>query len=342
MRYKPLIDFYLHKIQVMRSFCCTFLFLFTTLFLHAKPASFLLPAGVIPIKILSSGKRIFLVSQDRIFEFKGKKLQPVLELPDLITDAVLQKKNLVIATKSGLTIVETESFTVLPNSFPKEAVNGLSVDAYDRLWVATPFKGCFVQAGDGPFEQKLNTPNIYTIRSSPDSNTWVGTNVGLYKMSGKDFHLTRYAEEGYSGYELPDNYVEKIFVDERSNVWVVMPDHLSFKKNDHFTGEIPSYNYIGQKNNDIQTIISLDKGSYLFITEQGSILLPSSSLKEEHHHHNEVFSESNTAAYQMSNVQLKSPEKLRQEKISFAQRCGNDVYFITAAGAWRTGIKAIR
>src|SRR5690606_36803796 len=95
---------------------------------------------------------------------------------------------------------------------------------------------------------------ILTLAATQDSNVWIGTNVGLYKMSLKDYSTIRYAEEGYSGYELPDNIIEQLYEDPFSNIWVVMPDNISFKRGNNYTGENPTYNFIGVKNNKIYSI----------------------------------------------------------------------------------------
>jgi hypothetical protein len=301
--------------------------------------SFTLVSPDATIKILKAGKRTLLINEHNIYTIQKNGLARLLALGTAITDATIHENDLIIATNTGLKVYDVTDFKEKKNSFPKEKISAIGVDVLNRLWIATTTKGCYMQTADNDFELKLNIAGMYALKCSADSNIWIGTNIGMYRIAAKNFETTRYAEEGYSGYELPDNIVEQIFTDQASNVWVVMPDNVSFKRNNDYTGEIPSYDFVGVKNNEVRTIVALSKSSYIFITAKGCYLLPSSSLKEEHHHNNEIFAENNTHAFELNNKQLKCPQNLETEPIIFAEKVAQLIYFITAKGGWSVSEK---
>lgn len=305
----------------------------------ARAGSFSLPANEKPVTILSLPKSELLVTEQHVYLIGSKGLSLVLSPGSTIKDAVLSHNQLVLATDGGLKIYDSKHFTAIPNRFPQGRVLSVATDRQDRLWIATPINGCFLQNTKDSFTLVMNIPGVYTLRATPDSNIWVGTNVGMYRINSNTMSVTRYAEEGYSGYELPDNLVEHIFTDELSNIWVIMPEHVSFKRSDNYTGEIPSYDFVGAKNNNIHHIAPFSKGSYFFVTQQGCLLLPSSSLREEHRHNDEVFAADNTHAYALSNQQLGSPAALANEQVLYATQKGKKLYLVTAKGGWTCAIK---
>lgn len=290
----------------------------------------------VPVKVLPAGKQTLLVYENNVSILNKQEVRTVINSAGSISDAVYTGTELWLATRDGVKVFGTKDYTLKQEYFKGKRISALGRDVYSRMWIATGLEGVYMQNEQGGFDARLNTNGAYTLLCTADSNIWVGTNVGMYRLAAKDFAVTRYAEEGYSGYELPDNIVEHLYKDEQSNIWVVMPDNISFKSSTHYQGEIPSYTYIGDKHNDIKTIVSLQKMSYLFVTEKGIFLLPSSALKEEHAHQtSEVFTGHETQAYNITGAQLGTPETLKGQPVLYAGKAKDEIYFITATGGWK-------
>ncbi|RYZ41160.1 MAG: hypothetical protein EOP49_29075, partial [Sphingobacteriales bacterium] len=220
--------------------------------LYARDFFFRAPEGT-PVKVLNAGKQTLLVNNGSVSIFEKHDLRTLIDSVGNITDALIDGKDLWLATNTGVKVYNTADYKLKQTYFPGKRISALGQDVYKRMWVATNLEGVYMQTKDS-FETKLAINGAYSLMCTADSNVFIGTNVGLYRLAAKDFTVTRYAEEGYSGYELPDNIVEHLYKDEQSNVWVIMPDNISFKSSTHYQGEIPSYSYIGDKHNEIKTI----------------------------------------------------------------------------------------
>ena len=289
-----------------------------------------------PVKLMPYNKQTIMVGNRNIALIGNKnKVTTIIEQTASIADAAIKGDELWLGTDKGIKIYSLEDFKLKQTYFSSERICGVATDAFNRMWVATTLKGVYMMGGDS-FTNKLNIPGVYSLLCTADSNIWIGTNVGLYRIAGSNFKMTRYAEEGYSGYELPDNLVEKLYKDGQSNVWVIMPDHISFKRNAQYQGEIPSYAYIGDKQNEIRTIVPVKGASYIFVTKKGLYFLPSSSIREAHHSHvNEVFTTENIQAFALELKQLNAPEKLLQAPVTYAENVDGEIYFITTEGGWK-------
>lgn len=307
----------------------------------AGESIFTLPEGR-TLKLLPTGKEVLFVQENRISILEGKTLRPLISDVGTINDAVVKGNELWIATQDGLKIADKSSGQVKRIAFNHKRISALDKDVYGRIWIATTLEGVYMQSGDS-FTLKLNTNGAHALVCTEDSAIWVGTSVGLYRLAAANFALTRYAEEGYSGYELPDNIVERLFKDERSNIWVLMPDNISFKSSTHYNGEIPSYTYVGDKYNEIHTIVPLAGNSFLFTTAKGLFFLPSNALKEEHQHDGqmEVHNNAGVQAYVLTAEQLYRPGSLQKEPVLFAGKVNKDIYFLTAKGGWKVAEKKL-
>jgi hypothetical protein len=316
-------------------------FLFSGLAVCAKDKTFSVPEGQKPVHILDDQKQVLLVT-DKTVSVIGKTPATVITGAGQINDALVSGAELWLATNDGLKVFGGKDFKAGKQYFSGKVINAIGKDVYNRVWVATAQDGVYLQVARDSFEQKLNISTVYSLVCTPDSNVWIGTNIGMYHVSATDFNMQRYAEEGYSGHELPDNIVERLYKDEGSNVWVLMPDNISFKSSSNYAGEIPSFGFVGEQRNSIAAIVPLQQKSYLFITGKGVVLLPSSSLKEESHQHNsEIFAAHDTKAFALTGTQLGSPEPLKNSPVVFAEKSGGDVYFLTAAGGWKVKEKQL-
>lgn len=302
---------------------------------QAKGNAFSVAKGK-PVKVIQTGKQTFLVNENGVSWLQKETPGLVIKPEGGITDAFVLKDELWLATSMGVKVYNIKDFKETKHYFTGKRISAMSNDPTGKVWVATHLDGVYSQLSADSFEQKLNVVGTYALRCTADSNVWIGTNVGMYRINTNDLKITRYAEEGYSGYELPDNIVERLYDDEQSNIWVLMPDNISFKSGEHYQGEIPSYAYVGDRNNEIKTIVSLKKTSYLFVTQKGVYLLPSATLKEEHEHGtSEIFSTHQTQAFSLKGTQIGAPDNLLSEEVIFAEKAGGEIYFITAKGGWK-------
>lgn len=319
----------------MKYFICVVVSCFFGVNAGAREAIFSMIPGNTPVKIMSFNKQTLLVGSKTVELIRKDRPLTIIEPAATISDATIDGNDLWLGTDKGVKVYDLNDYKLKQTYFPSTRISAVAIDAFKRIWVAASLKGVYLKDNDS-FINKVSIAGIYSLVCTADSNIWVGTNVGLYRIAGNDFKTTRYAEEGYSGYELPDNIVERLYKDEHSNIWVVMPDNISFKSNARYQGEIPSYAYVGDKHNTVRTIVPVAGSSYIFVTEKGLFFLPSSSIKEDHHAKGgEVFTAENAQAFVLDLKQLNVPAKLSEYPVTYAEKVGDELYFITAAGGWR-------
>jgi len=297
-----------------------------------------------PVSLLKLGKSTYYISSSGIALVEKQKSVTLKRFASPVRAAAVLDKKIYIGTDSGLFIFNPQNKELLEDDFfRKQKISSLTIDAGNSLWVGAMYSGCFLKHKNNDYEQKLNIPGILSLCATPDSNVWIGTNVGLYKMSIKDYAITRYAEEGYSGYELPDNIIEQLYQDRFSNIWVVMPDNISFKRGNSYTGENPTYDFIGVKNNKIFSITDVSDRSYLFITENGTYFLPYAD-EDAHHHHGgstEIYGVNSTTAYTVDFSKLNFPPAMLGQKIYFSGKIDKQIYLFTKTSVYRISEKKL-
>jgi ligand-binding sensor domain-containing protein len=284
-----------------------------------------------PIKILTWKQLKVIVYPNQIRFYNKKNLvEKTYSTPYTLYDAAILQNGIWLATAQGLRKYEIDTWQEKKHYFQDQKIVALDKDVQDKLWVATSLQGVYQQNEKDSFEQRLNVMATYTLTCTADSNTYIGTNIGLYKLHQINKTLTRYAEEGHSGHELPDNIVEKLYKDATSNIWVLMPDNISFKSSQTYTGEIPSYAYIGDKKNTITNIVDLGPTAYLIVTKKGLVILPNHVMHHNHQHGtSEIFQESNIEAYAANPSLWKIKAELEQDPIVYAEKTGNHITFVT-------------
>lgn len=286
--------------------------------------------------ILFNGKKTYVVSDGQLYEgAKKNTLKSILNFGQQINASLINGNELWIATDKGLKIYNLENQELLRSTFQDTAVVGLALDAESKVWAATKFKGVYREKNSGKFEVKLDVMSNNCIIATPDKNVYIGTNLGLYQIALKEGgQIIRYAEEAHSGHGLPDNLVEKLYTDNASNLWVMMPDNVSFIKSDNYGGEIPAFAFVGEKDNRIYKVVDLNNENYLFITSNGLLLLPSSSLRD-HNHEAEVFSGQDSNAILLNEKAISKPDNLGDTPVLYAEKNKNNIYFYTANGMWK-------
>lgn len=289
------------------------------------------------LKILPGSKNSFLVSENDLELIEKNKTTQKLSFSFKCNDAVLFQNNILLATDTGIKMVNTASYTLqdmLPEKISKK-VTHITVDALGNIWFAKEFEGCFMIEKEN-IVTKVTAPVIYSLASTPDSNIWVGTNIGLYKVDMKNDAVQRFAEEALEGYDLPDNLIEQLYADDKSNVWVLMPDHIAFIPGKNFEGELPVYNHVGTKNNSIFSICALPNSprAYLFATDEGIIYTP--DLKaDEYNHSGEIHQQIDETAFLVTSNLIDKPAEFKDEKVKLIKSEGKYTWFVTERGLWK-------
>lgn len=293
---------------------------------------------------LFNEKKAYLLNKNQLFKITSKNETILLKEFDFdIYDAIINNNKLWVATPKGLHIFELPNLTLTKTVLDNEKVIGLTQDANGKVWAASFFKRLYKQDEKQPykFDNVLNVNINYDIKATNDNTIYVGTNLGLYKINANNGKFTRYAEEAHSGHGLPDNIVEKLFVDNNSNVWVMMPDHIIYIKGSNSNGEFPTFSYVGNKRNKVTQIFGLNNDSYIMLTKMGALSLTSNSIKGHEAHDTEIFNAHKTPAKLVTNKTLKAPHKLEDEKILLVTRNKKSLYFLTKKGIWKTKEKSI-
>ncbi len=296
------------------------------------------------VQVVPYEKGHLFITPTEVFS-QGLRKPVHFSVPATATAARVQNGQVWVATASGLyrfdPSIPEKTFPVL---FSGQPISALALDSSNHLWAGVTYQGAYRQETDDSFALKLQIPAISSVvAAAGDTNVWVGTNVGLYRMGIHHFTTTRYAEEGYSGYELPDNIVEKLFQDAAGNVWVLMPDHLSFKKSSRATGELPTFAFLGDRTNDIYAIQGVGSDWYLFCTRKGLSFMPAHPLEDDHvHPTTEVYSSEGLEARALTNQQLNVPESWQSEPVTQVFKSGRTYWFITPKGGWSVPEKKLR
>lgn len=286
------------------------------------------------------GKRTLVTTGNTLLEAGKKSFSTLKEFDREVKASLLDGKEIWVGSDKGIDVYELASMERLRTIFRDTAIADIERDANGKIWVATTFKGVYKQSGKG-FEPKLSVMANYCLAPTPDGNMYVGTNIGLYQIPLKENAKTiRYAEEAHSGHGLPDNIVEHLYADQASNLWIMMPDNVSFKKSDNSFGEIPTFAFVGNKENRISTIVGLSGDNFLFVTTDGVLLLPSASL-QPHGHGDEVFSGHDSHALLLDAEMLDTPKHLSRLPVRYAEKHDGKIYFYTTAGVWKMKEKDI-
>jgi ligand-binding sensor domain-containing protein len=135
--------------------------------------------------------------------------------------------------------------------------------------------GAFKLADD-QFEKVLGAFPVNAGAVTQDSSVWIGTNTGLHQL--KDKQWVRYNEEGVTNFEIPDNIVERLLVDNLNNLWVILSEGITvFEAKQHSSssnGHIPSLKFIGKPQNSVYSVIYVNQQGYVFATGMGLLFLP--------------------------------------------------------------------
>jgi hypothetical protein len=306
--------------------------------------SFLFEKKERPVALIEQKNQKWIVTESSIYAIQQKDAFKSISLPSVAHSAVLLDDKIYLGTDNGLKFFQLGSKKLedypIPNMKGNLQINKLVVDEKGSLWVGTEFNGAFELKKDGTLAQRSQISPVYTIVSTP-GKVWVGTNLGLYLLELATDKWTRYAEEGYSGFELPDNYVEKLFPDKLGNLWVVMPNNLVFLTTSQEGSHFPTFDYVGSRENELYSICNLPNQSYLIASKEGIIALAAKIEAHEHEAQEEIYTRPKTKGYQVSTDLLGAPFALQQEKVLLFLEKDKLVWFLTDKGAWSIKTKTL-
>lgn len=293
-------------------------------------------------KLLVIDKKEFFITSTTIYTVNKKDIQQKILLLSDCYDACVYKNAILLATKDGLKIFNTKENTIKDVASVTDKTEHVAVDKENNIWFTKEFGGGYKIQNDSVL-RIIDAPAIYSLATTQDSNVWIGTNIGLYKISLAKNKIDRFVEEGIEGFELPDNLVEKIYADDASNIWAVMPDDISFISGAGNDDEIPDYRYVGSKQNKVLDICKTPLGSrsYLFATKEG-VIYTADVKGDQLNHTGEIHQQFHEPAMFLNGALLEKPDALKDAVVNQIQIAGKEIIFITDKGLWRLKLNNLK
>ncbi len=295
------------------------------------------------IKILSTSNKRFIVTPEYIFEIKNDKIKKTIHLSFVCNDATILNGYIAIATDSGIIMysISLDNFKPYLREYWNKKIDYITTDAHNQLWFSSMYEGAFLINHDSIINLKIQAPVTYCIASTPDSNIWVGTNIGLYKILSKTLQSERYAEEGIEGYSIPDNIVEKLYADDDSNVWAQLSETIVFISSEQ-QSEPPAFDFIGDKENKLLSVVKLNtvKDGYLFATGKGIVFVKNIKALENHQSE-EIHSTFEKKGVLLPDYAVKKPKEFKDLLIKTIYLDKHFTWFITEQGVWKIKNKVI-
>ncbi|MGI4762896.1 MAG: hypothetical protein ACRYF0_19450 [Janthinobacterium lividum] len=247
--------------------------------LQARPRAPLALAGhEQPVALLHAGKATLVITAHSVWRLEGTRLVRKYVSAAPVQCATATDTTLWLGTRQGVLVLGTRHFGAralpLPTAEPAGAITALFHDRQGALWVGVDGQGAFRQQPDGQLAQELRTPAVSAGAVTADSSVWLATNIGLSRKQGARW--TRYNEEGVANFEIPDNIVNKLLLDNAGSLWVIMSDAIAVvdAAGRRAEGELPTVKFLGQPGNEVFGVVHLPGEGRLFATAQGLLLLP--------------------------------------------------------------------
>ena len=259
--------------------------------LWARPPRYAVPGQEAPVALLVAGRTHYLVTAGSVFELRGHQAVRRYQSSAPIRCAVAADSGgLWLGTAQGLlhlgTGREAGAWVARPLLLPAPAglapITALLRDAGGTLWVGAAGYGAYTLAG-GQLQPSLRVPDITAGLATADSSVWLGTNLGLHRYRRGAW--TRYNEEGVANYEIPDNLVSQLLLDNGGSLWVLLSDALTVFENPTRAGagHLPVVKYLGQPGNTVYGVAYLPGRGHVFATGLGLLLLPTQAPGELAH-----------------------------------------------------------
>lgn len=280
---------------------------------------------------------IYFVTQDSLFRKENKSFKSILGFSGKITSLLHRKDKLYIGTTKGLFSYNGKQLDSLQipadNNYPKIAA--LAKDLFDNLWIGTDRYGGY-KLNDTKIEQSASIYPITSIACTNDSSVWFGSNIGLHRL--KNNVWKRYHEEGTIGLEVPDNIIEYLYADSKSNLWVLSSGPATIldinSKEEH--NDIATFDFLGENGNSIYKVKELTNGKYLAVCKKGIVLFNPVEHEHDHRDLNEVHSKINEKSKGITRRKdLLIPEFLKNDdEIIILEDSNNIVWFFSRSGIW--------
>ena len=302
--------------------------------------------GESPLSILNNAtsKTTYVLTQKNIYTLSNKRLAKYYTSKDNIYCVFTNDSSIWIGTDNGIHVIQLKDKTSIKIAVDPSAkfykVISIFKKGRDSLFIATDAYGLYKwEKLSGA--KKINT--IFPINkgvSTSDSSIWIGSDAGLFR--NKKGEWIRYNEEGVANFEIPDNIVQNLIVDDFGYLWVLMRDGVSVIDVKDHTKEsashhnevhthLPSVAFIGDHQNCISDLTYIKKKGYVFATEMGLLWMPVKSDEEllENFHHGEGEKIENKELLIKLNTSL-----INQEigKVLFIVKNKNTVYLIGEKG----------
>ncbi|MBC8081978.1 MAG: hypothetical protein H7Z21_02095 [Hymenobacter sp.] len=248
--------------------------------LARSPLRYAVAGNEKPVALLAAGKETYLVTERSVFQLMGRQFVRKYQSPAPIQCAFRADTVLWLGTRQGVLRLNTGQFRARPVALPvPEAPNvtALFQDATRTVWAGAMGHGAF-RLVRGSFQPELSVPVINGGVATADSSVWIATNIGLHRLRRQQW--IRYNEEGVANYEIPDNIVEKLLLDNTGNLWVMMSAGISVFEGDAehtaASGEshLPTVTFIGKPGNEVYSAVYVSGEGRLFATAMGLLLLP--------------------------------------------------------------------
>lgn len=263
-------------------------------------------AGEIPQSIVygHSKKTVYVLTQKNIYTLENNKLSKYYSAEHSIYCGYSNDSSLWIGTDSGVEIIRIKDkfhYKIVLDSVVKSyKVISIFSNNKDSVFLATDAYGIYKGRSSQSFEKVSTLFPINKGINTADSSIWIATDVGLFRNKKNEW--IRYNEEGVANFEIPDNIVQNLIVDEFGFLWVLMRDGVCVievkdyrQKNAHHNeeehGHLPSVEFIGYRDNTIYDLAYFKNNGYVFTTDKGVLWMPLKSdeelLESFHHGHEE-------------------------------------------------------
>lgn len=261
-----------------------------------------IPLGVLYTK---HANVCYILTQQHVYLLSNKKMTIFYTSTEAIHCGFVNDSSLWLGNENGITILRRKDKQVTKINIDPSVKSYQVVSILEKqdhtLLMATNAYGLYRYSKLKPAE-KVNT--IFPINKSvvtADSSVWIGTDAGLFRYKKEEW--TRYNEEGVANYEIPDNIVLNLLVDDFGFLWVIMKNGISVidvvahkdernhKHKEDMHAHLPSVEFIGGHENVIYDLSYIKGKGYVFATDMGLLWMPVKSdeelLENFHHGHSE-------------------------------------------------------
>lgn len=244
-------------------------------------------------------KKMFILTKTNVYQIYSGKTTLIHKSDHPIYCGYASDTALWIGVDNGIDIINlntlNKSFVHVDTADIRYRVVSIFKNADKKIYIGTDAYGLYI-FHDKDASDKISTVfPINKVVSTADSSVWIGTDVGLFKKKNNDW--IRYNEEGVSNFEIPDNIVQNLVVDNTGLLWVLMRDGVTvietprYHSDKHYHedehGHLPSTEYLGRAQNTVYDIHYYKNNGYLFSTEMGLLFMRVGKGVEvsDHFHH---------------------------------------------------------